>query len=325
MKKIIVLISLAVVALIFALSCKKEVVRVEPDTDFDNPYSDVDYGDNPDLIPIDTSSYLGLHKLIFSTKCAVPACHDGAFEPDFRSVQGSYDQLVYHGVVKNNSTNSFTYRIIPNDTGNSWLHERITTDDAILGKMPLYDVLKPWQVKAVEDWILNGAKDIFGNSPNIPNYEPSAGGILAYLNNTSGTRLDTARDNVVAPIKLPASSTVQLWFLLYDTDASGNFVPGFALTHNKIKISTHPYNFTGVAELNLTVLPATSPAMLPIPFATSGLGPFYHSITINTASYTPGKTYYIRQYVKDASGVLTELPEDGSPFYLFTYFSFIVQ
>ena len=93
MKKLIVLIS--IVSVVLAYSCKKEVVRIEPDTGFEDPYSDVDYGNNPDLIPIDTSSYLGLHKLIFSTKCAVPACHDGAFEPDFRSVQGSYDQLVY--------------------------------------------------------------------------------------------------------------------------------------------------------------------------------------------------------------------------------------
>lgn len=310
--------------LLFVNSCKKERVRIEPDVP-SNPYDDVDYGNNPDAIPIDTSSFLGLHKLIFTPKCAVPACHDGAFEPDFRTIEGAYNQLVYHNVVKNNATNDFTYRVIPNNTSDSWLYERITTGNATLGKMPLYDVLAPWQIKAVEDWINNGAKDIFDKSPSIPNYEPSTGGVLAYLNDTSGIRLDTARDNFVSPIKLPPSSNVQLWFLLYDSDASGDFTPGAFLTHNKIKISTHPYDFTGATELNLTKLSAISPALLPVPFAATGLAPYYHHITINTSSFTPGKTYYVRQYVKDASGILTELPEDGSPFYLFTYFAFIVQ
>lgn len=323
MKKLIILIPI-VLSIYFVNSCKKEVTRIEPDAPA-NPYDGVDYGNNPDLIPIDTSSYLGLHKLIFSPKCGVPACHDGAFEPDFRTIEGSYNQLVYHNVIKNDATNSFTYRVVPNDTAMSWLHERITTGNATLGKMPLYDALADWQVESIENWILGGAKDIFGNSPSIPNYEPSTGGILAYLNNTSGTRLDTARDNIVAPIKLPNSSSVQLWFLLYDTDATGNFVPGFALTHNKIKISEHPFDFSAATELNMNILPALSPEYLPIPLSVSGTAPFYHNITINTSSYVPGKTYYIRQYVKDASGVLTELPETGSPFYLSTYFSFIVQ
>ena len=324
MKKILITLSIISLGIILANSCKKERVRVEPDAP-SNPYDGVDYGNNPDAIPVDTNSFLGLHKLIFTPKCAVPACHDGAFEPDFRTIEGAYNQLVYHNVIKNNATNDFTYRVIPNNTADSWLYERITTGNATLGKMPLYDVLAPWQIKAVEDWINSGAKDIFDNSPSIPNYEPSTGGVLAYLNDTSGTRLDTARDNFVSPIKLPASSNVQLWFLLYDSDAAGDFTPGAFLTHNKIKISTHPYDFTGATELNLTKLSATAPAFLPIPFSTTGLAPFYHHITINTSSYTPGKTYYIRQYVKDASGILTELPENGSPFYLFTYFAFIVQ
>ncbi len=324
MKKIIFLLPVIVLVFFFAHSCKKDVTRVEPDAP-NNPYDNVDYGNNPDLIPIDTSSYLGLHTLIFSQKCGVPACHDGAFEPDFRTIEGSYNQLVYHTVVKNNPTGDFTYRVIPNNTTDSWLYERITTGDPILGKMPLYDVLAPWQIKAVETWINNGAKDIFNNSPSLPNYEPSTGGVLAYVNNTSGARLDTIRDNQISPIKLPQNTNVELWFLLYDSDNTGSFIPGALLTHNKIKISDHPYDFTASTELNLTKLSATAPEWLPIPFAATGTAPFYHKISINTANYTSGKTYYIRQYVKDVSGVLTELPENGSPFYLFTYFAFIVQ
>ncbi len=323
MKKLLLILPVFLLASFFINSCKKEVKRIEP-THPANPYDDVDYGNDPDLIALDSSSYLGLHKLIFTPKCGVPACHDGSFEPDFRTIEGSYNQLVYHNVIKNNVANSFTYRVVPNDTANSWLHERITTGNTVLGKMPLYDVLDDWQIESVEKWILEGAKDIFGNSPSIPNYEPSTGGLLAYLNNTSGTRLDTVRTSVVEPMVFPNSSNIELWFLLYDTDPTGNFVPGWGLTHNKIKISDHPFDFSTATELNLTLLSALNPQMLPLPLSTSGTAPFYHHITINTANYTTGKTYYIRQYVKDASGVLTELPETGSPYYLFTYFSFKV-
>ena len=324
MKKILISLFFFLLAILVVNSCKKDIKRIEPVSP-PNPYDGVDYGNNPDLIPIDTSSFLGLHKLIFSPKCGVPACHDGAFEPDFRTIEGSYNQLVYHNVIKNDATNSFSYRVVPNDTTLSWLYERITTGNSVLGKMPLYDVLQSWQIKAVEKWIMDGAKDIFGNSSSVPNYEPSSAGMLAYLNNVSGTRLDTARDNVVSPIKLPPSSTVELWFLLYDSDASGAFIPGYSLTHNKVKISEHPFDFTASTSYNMTVLPALTPQILPLPFSGAGNAPYYQSLTINTSLFTPGKTYYIRLNVKDASGILTEIPEDGSPVYLSTYYAFIIQ
>lgn len=318
---------LGVITLLIAFSCKKEVVRIEPDSNVDNPYDDIDYGNNPDQIPIDSASYLGLHKFIFEPKCAVPACHDGAFEPDFRTIQGSYNQLVFHNVIKNNQTNSFTYRVVPGDTAMSWLHERVTTNNQTLGRMPLYDnALSSQELKNLETWILNGAKDIFGNTPSIPDFQPTTGGFLAFLNDTSGIRLDTARANIIAPMQLPQNSTVQLWFLLYDTDASGNFIPGAFLTHNKIKISNNLYNFSGSAEQPLVVRAPTSPMMLPVAFNPNINAPYYHSYTLNTANFNVGETYYMRIYVKDANHTnITELPENGSQIYLLTYFSFIVQ
>lgn len=313
-------------SLLLMPSCKKEVTRIEPTTVPSNPYDNVDYGNNPSEIPVDSSSYLGLHKFIFSKKCAVPACHDGAFEPDFRTIEGSYNNLVYHTVLKNDAFNTFTYRVVPGDTALSWLHERVTTDDPVLGKMPLYDVMSDHEILQIEKWILNGAKDIFGVTPNVPDMQPSTGGVLAYLNDTSGMRLDTARDNVIAPMKLPSSSTVQFWFLLYDTDASGNFVPGFGFTQNEIRISDNPFDFSGTTPDNLTVLSPVAPAYLPIAFGGTTLAPYYHNYTINTANYVPGRTYYMRVYVKDASHAFaTEIPEDGSQVYLMTYFAFIVQ
>lgn len=306
-------------------ACKKEVTRVEPTDLPTNPYSSIDYGSNPNEIPVDSASYLGLHKYIFSKKCAVPACHDGAFEPDFRTIEGSYNSLVYHNVIKNNATNDFTYRVVPGDTAMSWLHERVTTDDPVLGKMPLYDVLPQNQIKHIETWILNGAKNVYDVAPNLPNLQPSTGGVLAYINDTSGLRIDTARDNAISAMKLPQNTTVQFWFLLYDTDQNGNFLPGYGFTYNKIKISDHPFDFTGVTENNLTVLSPVAPAMLPIALGGTQLAPYYHNYTINTANFTPGRTYYMRVYIKDANHAFnTEIPEYGSQVYLLTYFSFTV-
>ena len=89
-KKNILGLGLAFFVIVFTFNaCKKEVTRVEPENTQTNPYSNIDYGNNPDDIPVDSASYLGLHKYIFSKKCAVPACHDGAFEPDFRTIEGS--------------------------------------------------------------------------------------------------------------------------------------------------------------------------------------------------------------------------------------------
>lgn len=321
------IIPIAIIGLfLFAMSCGKEINRVEPDNSNLTPFGNNGSGGSSSGPTIDSASFLGLNNFIFSKKCAVPACHDGSFEPDFRTIEGAYNSLVYHDVIKNNATNDFTYRVVPNDTALSWLHERITTDDANLGKMPLYDVMSEHEIEQIEQWILTGAKNVFDVAPSQPNLQPSTGGVLAYLNDTSGVRLDTARDSQILPMKFPNNSSVQLWFLLFDTDINGDFIPGSNLSYNKIKISDHPFDYSGVTESNLNLLPALSPALLPIPFGGNNLAPFYHNYTINTSNYTPGRTYYARVYVQDANHpFVTEIPEDGSQPYLFTYFSFIVQ
>ena len=68
-----------------------------------NPYDDVDYSYT--ILVIDTlssTSFVRLHKEILSPSCNVLGCHDGSFEPDFRTVQSSYNTLVYHTILKNN-------------------------------------------------------------------------------------------------------------------------------------------------------------------------------------------------------------------------------
>jgi len=153
MTKYAALISLS--ALLFG-ACKDRVLTVAGPLPV-NPYDSLTYNDSiVPPIPVDSNTFLGIHKYILSTRCAVPGCHDGSFEPDYRTVVSAYNTLVYAPVVKNNATNSFTYRVVPFDTTMSWLHERITTDDAVLGRMPLYDTLPRRQVQMITDWIAGG-------------------------------------------------------------------------------------------------------------------------------------------------------------------------
>lgn len=329
MKRWIIASTVTVLGLSIALSaCRKEEVvgRIEPDAPA-NPFNNIDYGQSPELIPVDSASFLGIHQEIFAKKCAQPACHDGAFEPDYRSVQSAYNTLVYANTISNNAAGDFNYRVIPGDTTMSWLHERITTDDPVLGRMPLYDTLLPHQIANIEAWILDGAKDIFGNSPAFPNYQPTFFGVIAYENDTAGMRLDTTRANEVAPMVLPANTDVQLWIGLYDTDQNGGFLPSYNLTYNKIKFSDNLYDFAGATENDLDVEGALTPYWGPNPFDEGGAAvPYYHSYNFNTSGYVPGRTYYFRVLVQDADHSMpTELPENGSQVYLMTYFSFMVQ
>lgn len=163
----------------------------------DNPFDDIDYtgGVVIDMPEPDSSSLVGLHTYIFSQSCSVPGCHDGSFEPDFRTVQSTYSSLVYQPVVKNDEQGSFTYRVIPGNPEESWLYFRITTDNSVIGRMPLYDnPLTEGQVEALKEWINKGAPDIFGNPFALPNTQPRLVALAAF--NVGGgfeVRRDTAR------------------------------------------------------------------------------------------------------------------------------------
>ena len=57
----------------------------------DNPF-DVDMEtatEQQDTVNIDANSIVGLHQNIFKPTCANAGCHDGTFEPDFRTIESS--------------------------------------------------------------------------------------------------------------------------------------------------------------------------------------------------------------------------------------------
>ncbi|HNJ89713.1 MAG TPA: hypothetical protein PLT99_09575 [Chitinophagales bacterium] len=309
----------------FTLIACREIIRDEPDLP-DNPYDDVDYGNGgPDPVLIDSASFLGLHTFIFSTTCAVPGCHDGTFEPDFRTVQSAYNSLVYAPVIKNDDDDTFTYRVVPGDTALSWLHERITTDDAVLGRMPLYDTLYPHEREMITQWILNGAPDIFGNSPILPDYQPSTYGYICYENDTTGLRLDTNRADLLQPVILPQHSNVEYWFGIYDTDESGVYQLPSWLEQYNIRISQDMLMNTGFTEYTFELEPDFDPYYGPAYYDPGIPTPYWHHFTLNTDDFETGKLYFMRLYLKDtAHDFVTELPDD-SQIYIAYYFTFRIE
>lgn len=283
-----------------------------------NPYDTLDYSQNDvPPIPIDSNSFLGIHKYILSVKCAQPACHDGSFEPDYRTAMSAYNTLVYAPVIKNNATNTFTYRVVPGDTAMSWLHERITTDDAVLGRMPLYDSLPKRQIELITNWIQQGAKDIFGNTPAEPNTQPFFYGVNAFLT-SNNMRVDTARgDFFLNPFMVPSNSEIKIWFGILDD------TPVPVLTgQNRVKFSTDPYDFSASPfnDLNFQITPFAGHAFDGSP------ADYYLSYTFNTSQFNPGDVVYMRVYTQDPDHTnQTEIPSDASPFYFKTYFAFVVQ
>lgn len=114
------------------------------------------------------SVYLDVYMNIFEPSCALSACHDGSFEPNFSTAQSAYYTLVLHDLIKNSPEGSFNHRVVPGDTTNSLLYERITNccfvDD--LDKMPLLnESLSKEEVAKIGEWIMLGAPDWKGDFP----------------------------------------------------------------------------------------------------------------------------------------------------------------
>lgn len=123
---------------------------------------------------VDTSgaSFYSVYKRIFAVSCSRPACHDGTFEPDFRTPQSAYFTTVYHPIIKNDTLGSFSYRIEPFNISKSLLYKRVTTCCFVNenDRMPLTlgrDTLSQEKIALIAAWIQSGAKDICGNTPKL--------------------------------------------------------------------------------------------------------------------------------------------------------------
>ena len=95
-------------------SCKKDNTPAPA-----NPYNSINRTDtSSNTISTDSLSITYLQQKVLSTRCALNGCHDGHFEPDYRTPMSAFASLVYAPIVKNNSAMSYKFRVIPYDTTN---------------------------------------------------------------------------------------------------------------------------------------------------------------------------------------------------------------
>lgn len=297
------LLAFAALAIVI-VACEKEPPLPE------NPYDGVDYGNtNPPPDTLGRYTITGIHRDIFAQKCANPGCHDGNFEPDFRTPESSFRTLVYAPLIKTDSTGFFKYRVQPGDTTKSWLHERLVTDDQVLGRMPLYSpALNADEMDRINTWILNGAPNTFGILPTLPNEPPSIEGFVVL--NPTNQRVDTIRQDGVFynPMLLQPNTTYRWAYLINDDSTALN-----QLTNVRLLTSTSMDNFT----TGITSYPGF---YLNIP------GFQVWIVQLNTSSFTQGQQVFFRFYCNDGDQPTdSEFPRTDQETPYKTYSSFIVQ
>jgi len=308
-----------IISLVFQ-ACKKDV-EINP---YDNPNLNSPKDTTTNYFP-DATAFQALHNNIFIPTCANSGCHDGSFEPDFRTIESSYNTLVYQPVIKNDNGNTYEFRVKPSNSDKSILYKRLIEDiDGISGIMPLsaeYNAEHYWfdhkeeYIQNIKDWIDNGAKDMFGNLPLQPNNIPEMRGAIAFV---TGQNTPLSREMPRGTIYVPSSAnSIDLWFSVQDDILATN-----ELSYNKIKFSTNLFNFENKPELPLEVI---MPPKNETGYYVSTTDDFYHKYTLDMSTFTTGDIVFIKIYVKDDVNPVTEIPSNGSDYNIVKHFTFTVQ
>lgn len=257
----------------------------------ENPYDHIPRPDTTHT-PVDLGrcSLADIHHRILGPRCALPGCHVGNFEPDFRTPMSSYATLVYHPIIKNNAANSFKYRVIPYDTTRSLLFERITNCCFVNvnDRMPQDNIGQPLPAQDIADiatWIINGARDLFGNLPQFPNTRPKVLNYIAFKSDFSIVySLDTTHREqglIYMPFRVPTDIALTIAFQVTDDSTAVS-----NLQINQLKLSTDPNDFSNpiaVFQCSYFSLPQ---------------GEFW-ATSFYTATLPTNQTLYMRYYVHD--------------------------
>lgn len=218
----------------------------------DNPYDNWkdDVKESPiNNVEIDPNSIQGLHKNIFKPTCSNSGCHDGSFEPDFRTIESTYNSLI-NRLSTNTDPNQpqFSKRVVPGNASQSMLLHRILEFiPGSQGKMPLTtDPGSDWPEKKetyidnIRTWINNGAKDQFGNSPSNIDFTPQMGGLLVFVNGSTTPLPHVGYQPVLVP---SSASQVKIMISILDDKT-----PLSQLGPNTINFSLNPYEFKGAEQ-----------------------------------------------------------------------------
>ncbi len=260
------------------------------------------------------TSIAGIYQNILKPTCANVGCHDGTFEPDYRTLGSAYNTLVYQTPIKNDG--NYTYRVEPYYPDRSVIMGRLK--NMLQPGMPFqiepdsdWPQKKDEYIHDIETWINNGAPDIMGNIAHINYPAPVLLGAGATVNDQW-----ISRSGGTGPLIMPRSApTVRLYFAFHH-----EVLMPEQLTYNQIKFATEPNSIGGAVEQPLQIL--ASPR-----FERGFYGDivaYTHYIDIHPENdFDMGQQqWYFRVYVQDDQNPVTEIPTDNGIYYIKSYMSF---
>lgn len=279
-------------------SCKKDENK--------NPYDQYNNNQNDSTAnqPLPPTSIQGLHQQIFKPTCANSGCHDGTFEPDFRTIESTYNSLVYHGIVKNDNNDPLEYRVKPYDVERSMLFRRLVIDlNGNSGTMPLdysIDSTSDWlskkeeYIENIKTWIREGAKDIAGNPASSLNRSPQLNGMFAAPQGSTSAFLRQPDGTVIVPSGV---SAIDIYFSFNDAETAAN-----QLTILSAQSSISRDDYTGADILQMTTIaPVTAEGYTGTSVA------YTHKITIPdiTTNWQRGTTRFFSTTVSDGTNTVS--------------------
>lgn len=296
-------------------ACKEE----EPPNPFDDISQNVDTT-TVDSFPYADHSLIALQKNVFSPTCANFGCHDGTFEPDFRTIESTYNTLLFHPIIKNDPQGSFEYRVVPYDADASVLMARLLYDiDGQSGIMPLESLDSDWEenkeqyIEDIRTWINEGAPDVLGNTYSPVDNKPRVLGVVGRVNGQDLPRGDANN----GPLLVPQSDTLlTLYFAVQDDQTA---LSSFAST--RIQLSRGPVNFnlSHIQDLDLMGQSFTAPGFTGDPVSYT----FQTQLDLTVDTLFNANQLYFRVLADDGVNGTVGIPAENSARYLKRYFSFI--
>jgi hypothetical protein len=145
----------------------------------------------------------------------------------------------------------FTYRVVPGDTSLSWLHEGWLPTMLSSGRMPRYmPALDETEMRLINTWIMNGARDLEGNPAQTPNTN-----ILVF---------DLFAITALTNVSIPANRIIMMRFphrlmktLLFISFAP-TITPVTEFKDCEVKFSTNRYDFSSATSITPAVTPPTN-------------------------------------------------------------------
>jgi hypothetical protein len=256
----------------------------------------------------------GLHAGLFKPTCANSGCHDGNFEPDFRTVESSYYSLVNQPVIKQDVGGKFTTRVVPFSASNSILPHRMTVDlNGNSGIMPLslesnsnYPIEKDSWLVRINDWINAGAKDWMGRIPESVDFPPQTLGVQFLVNGNA-----MPRNGIYGAAQISAGASPVIWVSLSD-----DVTPISGLKNVSVNWSSDPSKFDPLNEKPM--LSGPQKTMLGL-FNKSV--DYYWNFNFDGSKYIQSDVVWFRITVSDSKNLNYQIPNKNSMFFLKTYFA----